>query len=250
MKKRMWIILGMLIQMVMLTGCGVRTINLSEEQSALVAEYAVSLLLKYDANHQDKLLSEEELLAEQAERKLYQEEVERMKAAQEEATQKKEQAQKEKQGAVAESTAIAVSEFDIASLLGLEGMSVSYQGHEITESYPMASSGELGFSMDATSGNQLLILHFTIQNNSDAMAQCDMLSIDARYSGIINGEIRKNILTTMLMDDFASYQGDIQPLGSTETVLIMELTQEEADALSSVQLNIKYNGEVSEIILE
>lgn len=73
MKKKVTGAAAVLLSAAITAGCGNEIPELNEQQQELVVEYATSQLLKYDANHEEKLVEltlEEEAVPEEGEKKL------------------------------------------------------------------------------------------------------------------------------------------------------------------------------------
>ena len=76
MKKRLLMIIAV-VTMIFCCGCGNAIPDLSEEESAMVSEYAAGLLLKYDSEYETKFLNEKELEEQEAIQKKIEEEAAR-----------------------------------------------------------------------------------------------------------------------------------------------------------------------------
>ena len=158
MKPFIILLAGALI--VSLSGCGNTIPSLSEEQEALVVEYASTAVLKHDANYQGKLVdlstlkNEEETPVEET-----------MQAPAEEADIPKEpeQMQEPQQDVFSAEQAEAEIQADAEQILGLQDVSLTYSGYEVDEFYPK-NGNEIYFVMNATPGNNLLVVKFTLRN--------------------------------------------------------------------------------------
>lgn len=94
---------------------------------------------------------------------------------------------------------------------------ITYQGCEMTDSYPSAGEGEtLFFSMDATQGMQLLALKFNAQNLSGEDQTLNMLGYGATFRVSVNGEPSKGALVTMLVNDMQTYNSVIPANASVD----------------------------------
>ena len=159
-KMRPFIILLAGTLIVSLSGCGNTIPALSEEQEALVVEYASTAVLKHDANYQGKLVdlstlkNEEETPVEET-----------MQAPAEEADIPKEpeQMQEPQQDVFSAEQAEAEIQADAEQILGLQDVSLTYSGYEVDEFYPK-NGNEIYFVMNATPGNNLLVMKFTLRN--------------------------------------------------------------------------------------
>lgn len=241
-KMRPFIILLAGTLIVSLSGCGNTIPALSEEQEALVVEYASTAVLKHDANYQGKLvdlstLSNEEDTPEE----------ETMQATAEETDIPKEpeQMQEPQQDVLSAEQAEAEIQADAEQILGLQDVSLTYSGYEVDEFYPK-NGNEIYFVMNATPGNNLLVVKFTLRNLLNEEQDIQIQPGTVRVKIIMNGE-EKNALTTMLLNDLATYQGTLGPNEETELVVVGEYPVEDLQVLDS--LSVKLKNESGEVIL-
>lgn len=229
----------------LLTGCGNsfdHMPNLTEEESALIAEYTAGILLKHDQNA-GKLASDTEIIAADERAAVMQANTEAFLAASagengEEGEQEDGSADDGSAAAVPEQTAAAAFE-GIAEFCGVEGFRIEYAGHVVSDSYPPAEGADMVFSMDATEGTKLLVLKFIAENVTSEDRELDMLSQDIRFGISVNNGPEKNALSTLLLDDFSSFKGVIPAQSSVVVVLTSEIGLEEADTISSISLSMQ-----------
>lgn len=233
-----------------LTGCGGAKIpDMTQEEEQMIGEYAARLLLKYDANSRSRLVSREEVEAEE----LRQAELEEKKKAEEAAREAQEEKEQENHTSVAgteqQPGANAVGKPE--EFFGLpEGIVISYKGYEVCDSYPQDDETNTYFALDATEGKQLVVLKFNMENQSQTEQHIDILSQNATMRVTANGSYGRNVLTTMLMDDLSTYVGDI-PAGETvEVVLLAELDNDVANNISTLMLNLKNESKTCTIQLK
>lgn len=250
--KKAWIkVLTVGIAGICLTGCGSTIPELTAEQQELVVEYAAGELLKYDRNHVAKLVTlevdqEEESL--EADDPASVAEPDRVSAGAEENSN-----EAEKGGVKAdEVTVIDQTEeappASVDEFLELDEIRISYAGYEIADNYPEETSEEAFFFMSATSNNKLLILKFQVENLSTGEKELNLAQSQIRYKITVDGE-EQNALTTMLLNDMAYYQGSLAPQESVELVLVGEVTAEQADQITSLELTMKSVDETATISL-
>lgn len=227
----------MCITIGILTGCNKSPMpDLSEEQTQLISEYAAGLILKYDKNFENMLLEPEELAYKEEKQAEYERKMEEYKSTQEKAEAEKEAESNSKEsGGTSEMEVMASS---VEEALGIEGIHIAYKGFEISDSYPNAGEDETYFEVISTPGNDLLIMKFTISNNSKE-DEINILDSGARFRYSFNGGNAKAILSTLLMDDLSTFKGNI-PIGeSEEVVLLAEVSEVDASQIAALSLSIQ-----------
>lgn len=235
MRRKIYLGGALILAVTVLAGCGNAIPEMSKEQQEQVVEYAAGIVRRYDANHPVKLKSLEET------KQAVQQRIEAQKALDElMAQQAGKESTLEPDSEVAVADTPQTIEATLESMLKTEGFSITYKDYVIKDFYPDTADG-MYFMMTPTSGNQLLVVRFTAQNNSDADAVLDIISTGSRFWIQVNGET-KNALTTMLLNDMANFQGTIPGGQSEELVVVCEIPKEQADSIESLALTIK-NGD-------
>ena len=199
-------------------------------------------VLKHDANYQGKLVdlstlkNEEETPVEET-----------MQAPAEEADIPKEpeQMQEPQQDVFSAEQAEAEIQADAEQILGLQDVSLTYSGYEVDEFYPK-NGNEIYFVMNATPGNNLLVVKFTLRNLLNEEQDIQIQPGTVRVKIIMNGE-EENALTTMLLNDLATYQGTLGPNEETELVVVGEYPVEDLQSIDS--LSVKLKNESCEVVL-
>lgn len=217
-----------------MTACGSAVPDMTEEQNAVIVEYAAGLLLKYDANHHSRLVEEtgptEEELAMQKEE------------VAEEPQPEEEPAEEAQEEEVSEEPE-AITYRSIEEFYGIDGVAMNYTGYEVKDIYPDGGTDDMFFAMNASSGCKLVVLHFNAENISGQDKQLDMLSLNTKFKLSFNGESPKYALTTMLMNDLASYNGTIAAGNAEQLVLIAELQEDKAQSIQTLSLVMRNAGE-------
>ena len=134
---------------------------------------------------------------------------------------------------------------DAEQILGLQDVSLTYSGYEVDEFYPK-NGNEIYFVMNATPGNNLLVMKFTLRNLLNEEQEIRIQPGAVRVKIDLNGG-EKNALTTMLLNDLATYQGTLGPNEETELVVVGEYPVEDLQAIDS--LSVKLKNESNEVIL-
>ena len=228
--------------MVSLCGCGNAIPSLSEEQEALVVEYASTAVLKHDANYQGKLVDLSTLTNEEEmpEKETTQTPAEDTSIPEEPAPMQ--EPQQEADNATQEEAQVQAN---AEQILGLHDVSLCYSGYEVDEFYPK-NGNEIYFVMNATPGNNLLVVKFTLRNLLNEEQDIQIQPGAVRVKIVLNGG-EKNALTTMLLNDLATYQGTLGPNEETELVVVGEYPVEDLQAIDS--LCVKLKNESGEVVL-
>ena len=251
--KRLVYLGGLLLTgSILLTGCNNAIPEMDEETQAMVVEYAVGVVQKYDKNHTNKLMEPDEL-----------KKAEEKNAAKEASTELSEDTKpKDDVAPSAEDTAPSSNTEIIDQIqeeqdqtahtldefLQMDNVTFSYIGYETTPFYPTDDS-EIAFVMNATEGTELLILKFMAQNLTQEEIALDMNSIDALYKISVNQDT-SNALFTMLLNDLSKYQGTLAAGESKELVLVREIAKEETGNITSLSIQIKGEDASAVISLE
>ena len=235
-------------------GCGLfSSLDLTEEQSGLVAEYAAGLLKKYNRDGA-RLMNPDAVKEAEAEEEPEEqpeepapEEAEPTPEAEpaaegEEPSFEDLSAQESAEDLGVEDLSEEESTFSVSSIaecLGLEGIDVVYRDYEICDTYPDQPDNSWLISMSAREGKKLVVVKFDITNQSGEDVSCDILNAGKQYRLVVNNEKKIKETVTVLMDSFSQFNGTITPGGTEETVLIFELDEGLVESVNSLSLIVK-----------
>ena len=268
MKKFVSIIFIMSLLLLTFAGCG-SIPDMTEEQEEMVSEYAVSLLLKYDAANHSRLVNVDSVIAsyEAAKRLHDQAEEEYYRRIEEEENKRREEAQnqEDKNSEYSQNTpssdssgngrggssdgeggsgrndgfggAVVVDNASIEDFLGLSGFGFVYAGFDIMNDYPEDSMDFVPY-ISASEGGDLCVVYFNVTNMSSDTNTLDILNmVPMTYFKLaINGDSFHSVLRTLLEDDMAVYEGTFAAGETKRLVLIAEVR--EGTQISSVNLRI------------
>lgn len=246
--KKAGILLCGILSAALLSGCGNEMIDLTQEETEIITEYAVGVMIKHDRRQISRLVdttaydvADEETPEEKAE-EISEEKPEQEKPEQENSTDNTEVIDVSQDVETLPSTTIE-------EYYGIEGITFQYLGHDLMQSYPSNTGDEsLFFAMDATAGMQLLVLRFVAANVSSTDQTLNMLAYGARFRVSVNGGAGQNVLTTMLLDDMQTYN-DVLPAGSSvELVSIVEVPQ--GESVETISLMLRGGDENAALILQ
>lgn len=242
MKKISILLCGLGIACAM-TGCGA-TVELTEEENELITEYAVSLLLKYDKNYNDRLVD----------LTLYEEEKDSEKEEEEMPEEPVADEEEQNEPASDDTEVIDVSEEMQASTIeefyGIDGFTFQYTGYDLKKEYPEMTENETGafFAMEATQGTQLLILKFQATNQSGVESELNMLNYGTKMRIAVNGETPASALSTMLLNDIQTYRGTIGAYESTELIAVIEVP--EGTSVGNISMTLRSDSDNAVISLQ
>lgn len=224
----------------LLTGCVDHMPEMTEEQSALIAEYAADMLLKYSPNYNYKI-ADEEVLAELVEEMVTEEETEEVteEASTEQMVEVVEVSTKVSVTEEIESALdiVDVAEVDFAEVFEIEDVEIRYEDMEICSVYPQGEVGT-GFSVNATEGKSLVVMHMLIENTSEAVITCDLFEKDMDISINMNGGNYKKASNTLLVNDFTTYIEEIPAGESREAIIVAEVNKMTEEEIGSCILRI------------
>jgi len=256
-----------LVMTFLFTGCGlIPSVELTEQEQKVIAEYAAGLLLKYDRNYSGSIMEietgddnsgvgiieenlgenpEQEAMQTPADEQLPDINPEGMPS--ENTTEDivyDENGEIISEPPVTDAGDIVYSDMSIAQAIGLDGFDVIFKLCEVSDIYPAQESEDMVFSMQAAPGKELLICHFSVTNDGADAKLCDVLNSNAVFRLMVNGSEKYNAQRTILLDDFVNYCDNIEGYGVVDTVIIFEVPVGTADTISQIDLIIK-NGEQS-----
>lgn len=213
--------------------------DLTEEEGALIAEYAAGILIKHDKNA-GRLASDTEIAAADEREALRQANLEALMETKKKAKEEKEQEKAAQSGAPSAGDAEKAAPFTgIAQFCGADGFQIEYQDYMLCDSYPEADGEDMVFAMDATEGNKLLILRFMAENTTSEDRELDMLGKATRFRISVNGGGMKSALSTLLLDDLSSYRGTVPAQTGVMLVLAQEISGQETAEISTISLSLE-----------
>jgi hypothetical protein len=233
-----------------MTGCGLDAMpDLTDEESAIITEYAAGLLLKYSPNYNYRLVDDvedlepEDEIIEQPEEQSTQPETtaEQETLAETSDTDKTQQAQVETAELQADNNTVSIDS-DLAQALGLnedENVTIVYSSYEICDSYPETSTG---FSVSATQGGKLLVVHFDLKNEAGSDSQINLMDYNLSATATVNEERSSKALNTLLPNDMISYYNSMKSAQVDDVVMLFQINDDLADSLEKISLTVSAGG--------
>ncbi|MCR4806505.1 MAG: hypothetical protein K5857_02405 [Lachnospiraceae bacterium] len=235
-----------------LTGCGlIESTGLSQEEEDLVAEYAAGVLMRYSAGETGGLGDLRPTPTpipwnDPAEVKPT--EAPEEETGEEEDTDMEEEVPIEevegREDVSGQTPGGALNGRNLASAIGIGDFDITYEGFEAADVYPETTGNDLSFSMQATPGRKLLIVHLNVINDSSEDKVCDVLSQNVKFRVVINENKRINEQMTILLNDLKAYNDTIPAGSSADTVLVFEAEDQVIAGINTLSLVVvNQNGE-------
>lgn len=258
--KKRFLMVGMLVLSLFCFGCE-KTIELTDEENYLIAEYSADLLMKYSKNIDMKYYLGEDALSVSSETDATEEttEITTTEEVTEETTEEitTEVTPSTNPGDdVPDNTTeyppedmvdvddkdTTVSQFDIASHLGVSDVKIYYDYYMLLDSYPTFDKNGVYVTVDAPDGYKLLVLKFDIENQKNSVTPVNLYDKDINYKIIVNKTRSANQLLTLLMDDLYTYEKDLQASELDKAVLVFQISDDVATNITDLKLSISING--------
>lgn len=273
MSKKYVVLLMLCISCFLLTGCG-DVIDITDDETKLIAEYAAEILLKYDVNFKDRINEGEKIQKELDEEVFEQEmsgttqqviaddneteatEADNIQEDTEQATSESDDDMKNRnrdsrinsnddENNVSDSdsdNSNSDNESDIGKILGFDGISITYNDYIITDQYPATDADGQFIYLEATEGYQLLVLRFNISNTSDDTMNLTMLDEEIDYKIVCNKKHAANPMLTILMNDLETIETTLSSKEVQEGVLIFQISNDMKDKLENMELKVEHNN--------
>lgn len=172
-----------------LSGCN-HVVDLTEEETKLIAEYAADAILKHDANYSDRFNEGEKEIEESADDDVNV--TTEMTNTQDESIS--EQVTEDSGGEDSEEEKpSAGTEKDIAKIAGISGVAITYKDYLLTSQYPETDESEELVSIEASSGHQLLVVRFHVANISKDDVTVSLMDKEIDYSIVCDGDKERQI---------------------------------------------------------
>lgn len=263
--KRIKLLCSIVILSLFAVGC-TKTIELTDEESQLVAEYAAELLLKYDRNNDSKYYNDEYSDVDPfATTEVITTEVPTTEATTEDVVDATTEVAStstdssnsnqdlEAEGvvnsnsntteAVSGIVADADKNYDLAAFVGQENVQIKYDYYMVLDEYPSYDKDGVFITIEAPHGYKLLVLKFKIENTTNEEQFIDLYSKDVEYKIIVDDSKSAKQMLTILMDDLYTYEGTVAASMFNEAVLLFQVSDDIALNIKDLKLKATYNGQ-------
>lgn len=219
--------------MCFLSGCSIGpSVDLTEEQTELISEYAAGLLLKYEKGHEIGLSKVADLDFAQLDVTPTPTPIPTPVVVEEE----QEALVEDIAGGEYETEQEEVVVPPLNVMFGIPDMNLDFAYAQICDVYPEGE--ELLFSMSATEGHQLLIMHFNLTNPMASQEHVLARLGDTKVRALINEDIRVRAYLTFLQNDLTSYAGTLESGQTEDAVIVFEVEENiQIDSLKLLLVN-------------
>ncbi len=233
MRKR----IGKLVCLTMLfvwtmTGCGARIPDMTDAEREAISEYAVELLLKYNANDTSRLVDVETL----------EKEPEPTKQPTPVATEPPKGMDETEDTPVIDLSGESVNpEGNIRAVLGLEeSISLEYLSYRMEQECQDPQTEEL--VIEAEDGKELLVCELALVNDGAQKQSVDMLRDNIQYQLVIDGKVA-NCMVTMLSNDLTTYLGILEPDESRKVLVLTQVERATVENATEIYLLLQRQEE-------
>lgn len=223
-----------------LGGCGEAPYELTATEERIVVNYSAHVLAKYNKYQKDglKYVPENEITQEVS--------------AGEMDTEAAETADTEIADAGAEVPQIQdampsdlVETATWQEIFGVDGLSLSYVGARIADSYVESEA----YALNADAGKRYLVVGVDISNVSETEVELNVFDSKPKFVVTLNGTITSPAELTILPTDFSTYEDTIAAGQTEETVLLFQIP-DTVEQIETLKLDVSVNENDYQIILE
>ncbi len=269
--KKILALFSMTLLSLFAVGC-TKTIELTDEESKLIAEYAAELLIKYDRNIDSKYYNDEysdmtpigDVSTEAVEETSTQAGTDATTEATTEMTtevadvgddEDTEGAGDDSEQAGVINSNVSTTEdvsgivadadksYDLATLLQEPNVSIKYDYYMVLDEYPSYTQDGMFITVEAPAGYKLLVLKFKIENKTNEEQTIDLYNKDVGYRIIVDDSKSAKPMLTILIDDLYTYQASVDASMYNEAVLLFQISDGIANNIQDLKLKAEYNGE-------
>ena len=224
--KRKILLVSIIYIMANIVGC-VKGVDLDETQQDKLVGYAVYSVLEHDKNYMVGLNDVEELMAEDTTEQ----------PGSDTPTQGNDNKPSTGSDSLVDDKPSVVTT-TMEKALDVDGLSIKYTDVVVDDVYPRVE-GEPAFALKAFTGNRLVVLQFNVTNTTTSDISLDMASKNLTIKGTFNKSIKTIAQVTLLPEALNTLKETI-PAGKTvQAVLVFEMTETNANNLTSIVLDIK-----------
>ena len=225
--KRIKIMASVLVAATVMTGCGTKIYDMTDEEQQLIVNYSAYALSKHNIYQPDGMTSATESETEEQDTSATERETETADEKTSEKTSEETDTGQENGNSgqsqqTAQETKPTMQTVSLAQAIGYEGLSVSYAGLTTEETYKEGSY----YSMEAGAGNIYAVLKFTLSNTTGADMNVDLFTNTGKYRAAFSGGKEYEAEGSFLTYALNTFQGTIAAGQSVDVVLLFKVPQD------------------------
>lgn len=243
MKKRCQRGFVLLLGCLMLSGCGMQEApyELTEEEQQLIVSYSAHVVSKFNTYQKDGLIFVPEIEEEEPEIPS-----ETVSESEQQEVLSEINVSGNSGGEASSEEPAAQTTFD--SVYAETGLTFTYLGNEVTASYMQDST----YAVNAGYGKKLLVVKLNVENLTEEAVTIDNLTLGDTFSAnyVMDSGSKYNAksVLTLLLNDFTTFEGTIEPQSAVEMVMVFEVPAE-TEAVEGISLKVNRNGKNFQINL-
>lgn len=230
MKKGMRLLAVLSASVLLVGGCGTSMYELTEDEETLITQYAAYAVGRHNIRQTDGMTSDAP------------EEDNTTENEQPSTQQEPQDTQTASNAGTSGETMGDTSQYEEISLAGALGydskLSISYKGYKLEDAY---NEGNY-FTVNAASGNTLLVMRFTIANHGKKSVKYDTTSLGNTFYGVFDGTNRTAEKITFSNKELSSSVKTIKAGKKTSAIMIFELSKEAAANITTETLLVNVDG--------
>jgi hypothetical protein len=221
----------------MLTGC-TQLVDLSEEESDVLAEYMAESVLKYDKSYKEALVYPDETVTDVADSESSEDTETPLSAETTDSTDAETNTDAIAAGDNTESansleevdsketdkSKYETSNMNLSEEMGKGKFEISYSNYFLCDSYPNDSKNNY-FTIESSKDRQLLVVTFDIKNLSDKAEKLNLIEAGFNYSLVTAAGDTFKPKLTLLVNDIQYINVKIGAEKTEEAVIVFDVTQ-------------------------
>ena len=217
--KRIKIMASVLAVATVMTGCGTKIYDMTDEEQQLIVNYSAYALSKHNIYQPDGMTSATEAETEEQDTSAAETADEKISEKTDTGHENGNSGQSQQ---TAQETKPTMQTVSLAQAIGYDGLSVSYAGLTTEETYKEGSY----YSMEAGSGNTYAVLKFTLSNTTGTDMNVDLFTNTGKYRAAFSGGKEYEAEGSFLTYALNTFQGTIAAGQSVDVVLLFKVPQD------------------------
>lgn len=217
----------------MVSGCGTSLYEMTDDEENLVVQYAAYAVGKHNIHQKDGMTNAAAMGQDS-------------QVKEEQSTQKEQDTQSNQNPADLEQTGDSTgadssnyAQISLEKALGYDSvLNITYKGCKVQDNYQEGNY----FSVNAASGNKLLVMKFMISNPGNKTVKYDTTSLGNSFYGIFDGKTKIAEKMTFSNKELSSSTNKIKAGKKISAIMIFELTKDQAAAVTSEKLLVDVDG--------